>query len=147
MLYEKLHEDLKNALKDRREFELSTLRMLSAALHNREIEKKSSGQAPTLTDDDVLFVLGKEAKKRREAAEIYGKGGRQELKDKEIKEAELIEKYLPAKMSAKEIEAVVKKVIDAGAKDFGFVMREAMKELRSKADGRVVGEAVKKLLQ
>lgn len=147
VLHEKLHEDLRAALKGRREFELSVLRMLSAALKNREIEKKSSGQSPTLTDEDVLSVLSREAKKRREAAVLYGKGGRPELEEKEFKEAELIQKYLPAQMSAEEIEAVIKNVIKGGAKDFGSAMKEAMKELKGKADGKAVGEAIKKLLK
>ena len=146
MLHEKLIGDLKAALKERHEFELGVLRMLSAALHNREIEKRTSGQAPTLTDQDVLEVLTREAKKRREAAALYAKGGRPELEAKELKEVEIIQKYLPAQISPEEIEAVVKKVIAAGANDFGSAMQEAMKELKGKADGKAVGEAVKKLL-
>ncbi len=146
MLYEKLHTDLISALKGKREFELSVLRMLTASLKNREIEKKSSGQAPTLTDEDVLDIFLREAKKRREAAIIFLNGGRKDLEEKELKEVEIIQRYLPAQISAEEIEKVVKKVIDSGIKDFGSAMREAMKELKGKADGKAVGESVKKLL-
>lgn len=146
MLYEKIHEDLKAAIKSRSEFDLGVLRMLSAALHNREIEKRTSGQSPTLTEQDVLDVLTREAKKRKDAAALYLQGGRKELEEKELKEVTIIQKYLPAQVSAEEIEAVVKRVIASGAKDFGSAMREAMKEMRGRADGKAVGEAVKKLL-
>lgn len=127
-------------------FDLGVLRMLSAALKNREIEKRSSGQAPILTDEDTLAILGKEAKKRRDAAQVYESGGRGELKDREIKEAEFIEKYLPKKLSAAEVEEVIKKIVDSGVGDFGMVMRAAMKEFGGRADGKLVGEVVKKLL-
>ena len=154
MLHEKLQADLKAALKGGQSFELGVLRMLTAALHNREIEKRSSGQAPTLTDEDVLQILGREAKKRREAAMVYESGGRMELKTQEEKEAAFIETYLPAQMSAEEIEATVKKVVDHEksqgdlvASDFGKVMKIVTAELKGKADGKTVGEIVKKLLQ
>ncbi|MBI2035309.1 MAG: GatB/YqeY domain-containing protein [Candidatus Liptonbacteria bacterium] len=127
-------------------FDLGVLRMLSAALKNREIEKRSSGQAPILTDEDTLAILGKEAKKRRDAAQVYESGGRGELKDREIKEAEFIEKYLPKKLSVAEVEEVIKKIVDSGVGDFGMVMRAAMKEFGGRADGKLVGEVVKKLL-
>ena len=152
MLFDQLQSDLRTALKEKRSFELGVLRMLIAALKNREIEKRGTGQSPTLTDEDVLSVLAKEVKKRREAAAVYATGLRRELQEKEIKEAKFIEKYLPTQMSEAEIEAVVKKVIDAlpaqagGATDFGTAMKQSMAELKNKADGKKVGEMVKKLL-
>ncbi len=154
MLCQKIQNDLKSAMKEKREFDLGVLRMLSASLKNREIEKRSSGQAPVLTDEDALQILSKEAKKRRDAANLYETGGREELRAREIKEAEFIEKYLPAKLSQEEIELTVKKVIDheksqgdLAAGDFGSIMKKAMSELKGQADGKAVGEIVKKLLQ
>lgn len=146
MLFQKIQDDLKTALKEKREFELGVLRMLASALKNREIEKRSSGQAPILTDDDVLGVLSREVKKRKEAAALYAKGGRSELEAKELREAEFIERYLPAQMDVQEIEDVVRRVINSGANDFASVMREAMKELRGRAEGKIVGDVVKKIL-
>ena len=146
MLYEQLQKDLLAALKEKREFELSVLRMLSAALKNKEIEKRSSGQAPTLTEQDVIDVLTREAKKRREAAALFTTGNRAELAEKELKEVEIIQKYLPAQLSVEEIESVVKKAIEEGATDFASAMKATMVELKGKADGKIVGEAVKKLL-
>lgn len=146
VLNDKLHKDLIFAMKGKQEFELSVLRMLIASLKNREIEKKTAGEAPTLTDQDVLDVLTREAKKRREAAVLYNKGGRRDLEEKELKEVEIVQKYLPAQLSAEEIESVVRKVIGGGAKDFATAMKAAMVELKGRADGKAVGDAVKKLL-
>ncbi|MDP1688811.1 MAG: GatB/YqeY domain-containing protein [bacterium] len=146
MLHQQLHKDLISALKEKREFELSVLRMLSAALKNKEIEKRTSGEVSMLTEQDVIDVLTREAKKRREAAALFITGSRVDLADKERREVEIIQKYLPAQLSAEEIETVVKKVIEGGAKDFASAMRAAMAELKGKADGKAVGDAVKKLL-
>lgn len=129
-------------------FELGVLRMVSAALHNKEIEKKGKGLEPALSDDEVIEVLSREAKKRKEAIEAYIKGNRDDLAQKETKELEIIKKYLPEQLGEEEIEKIVKAAIEkTGAKevkDFGKVMAEAMKELKGKADASVVSEIVKK---
>jgi len=147
MLYEKLKSDLTEAMKGRREFEVGLLRMVLAALHNRALEKraKSGAEAP-ITEEEVAEVLRKEAKKRREAAALFTAGGRDDLKDKEIKEAEMIESYLPKAMDAAELEAIVKKIVATGAKDFGQAMREVIKAAGGRADGKTAGDMVKKFL-
>lgn len=146
MLYQQLHKDLIAALKEKRGFELSVLRMLSAALKNKEIEKRTSSGSPMLTEQDVIDALTREAKKRREAAALFNTGNRAELAEKELKEVEIIQKYLPALLSAEEVESVVKEVVEGGAKDFASAMKTAMAQLKGKADGKAVGDAVKKLL-
>jgi len=146
MLYEKIKGDMTGAMKERREFDLGVLRMLITALNNRLKEKRGEGKGEGLSDDDVLEVLRKEAKKRKEASELYAKGGRPELEQSEKLESEFIEKYLPAQLGEAEIAAVVKKVIVSGKKDFGEIMKEVMKELKGKADGRLITEIIKKLL-
>lgn len=109
------------------------MRFLSAAIHNREIEKRTKTGQAELSGEEVLEVLAREAKKRKEAAELYEKGNRPELAKKEIAELQIIKKYLPEEMSGAEIEkaveAAVAKLQPAGAKDLGRVMGEAMKRL------------------
>ena len=147
MLYEKLKSDLTEAMKGRREFEVGLLRMMLAALHNRALEKRAkSGVEVPITEEEVAEVLHKEAKKRREAAVLFETGSRADLRDKEIKEAGMIESYLPKAMDAAELEEIVKKVVAGGAKDFGQAMKEVMKAAGGRADGKAAGELVKKLL-
>lgn len=149
-LKEKLNEDLKEAMKACKEFETGVLRMLLSSLHNKEIEKKGKSGDSMLLDEEVIEVLSKEAKKRKEAAELFNNAGRQELGEKELRELELVKKYLPEQISAEEIEKVVKAAVEkTGAKtvkEFGKVMAEAMKDLKGKADASAVSEAAKKFL-
>ncbi|MEK7114729.1 MAG: GatB/YqeY domain-containing protein [Patescibacteria group bacterium] len=146
-LKEKLTEDSKEALKSGDSFRTGVLRMLLSVLHNKEIEKKGKGQEPILSDDEIVDVLSKESKKRKEAGEIYSKAGRADLSEKEVKELEIIKKYLPEQLGEEEIEKAVKTAIEkVGAKDvkdFGKVMAEAMKELKGRADASSVSQAVK----
>ena len=103
-----------------------------------------------MTEEEVVEILIREAKKRKEAAEIYAKGGRDDLSQKEIREIELIKKYLPEQLSEQEIEKIVKVAIEKTnakeQKDFGRAMAEAMKELKGKADAKLTSEIVKKFL-
>ena len=146
-LFDQINEDIKKAMlnkepKDR----LEALRAIKAALLLAKTEKAGV----ELTDDVSFKILNKLVKQRRESAEIYKSQNRQDLCDKEIAEAVVIEAYLPAQMSAEEIEKVVKAVIEkTGAKapsDMGKVMGTATKELAGKAEGKVISEIVKKLL-
>jgi uncharacterized protein YqeY len=145
----KIHNDLVSAMKEKDEFRTGTLRMLVASIHSRLIENKGQGKME-LTNEDVLEVLTKEAKKRREAAEIFISGGRADLAEKEKKELAIVEVYLPAQASDSEIETIVKKAVEivkpTSQKDFGKVMAEAMKELKGKADGTRVSEWIKKVM-
>ncbi len=146
MLLEKLTADLHQAQKANLSDRLSVLRMLLAQVKNREIEKRGKTGESTLEDTEVEEVLRREAKKRKEAAELFHKGGREDLADKEMKELATIETYLPAQMSEAEIEAVVASVRASGAGDFASIMREAMKQLKGKADGATVQQIIKKQL-
>lgn len=145
LLLEQLNNDLKSALKSGDAGKTSTLRMLTAAVHNEHIKK---GKDKELTDDDVLEVLRREAKKRKESVEAFTKGGRQELADKEQAELVIIESYLPKQMSREEVAAAVEKIL-AGLEDKsnqGMVMKAVMAELKGKADGRLISEIVKEKL-
>ncbi len=144
-LIEKLQNDMKEALKEGAVFRLGTLRMVSSAIHNLEIEKRAR-VTEGLTDEEVMNVLRKEAKKRKEAADIYGSANRNDLKEKEIRELEIIQSYLPAELGRSEIEDIVKVVLASGEKEFGKIMKKVMSEVGGRAEGGRVSELIKKNL-
>src|SRR6476660_4432373 len=135
--------DLTAAMKAQDASRLSTLRMVKAAMMNRQIEKGSE-----LDDDDMQKLLRSLVKQRRDSIEQYEKAGRQELVDKEAAEIAVIETYLPQAVSREEIEqAVAAAINETGAssiKDMGKVMKAAQATLAGKnADGRLISEVVK----
>jgi len=145
-LKDQIINDMTGAMKAKDAVRTSTLRMVKAAIMNRE---KEGGGA--VTDEDVLKLLRSQLKQRRDSVEQYQKAGRQELADKEIAEISVIESYLPQAASEAEIEQAVSDAIaETGAtsmKDMGAVMKAVMPKLAGKtADGRAVSEAVKKKL-
>jgi len=142
-LSEKIVSDLTASMKAQDAARTSTLRMVKAAMMNRQIEK--GGQ---LDDEEVSRLLRSLVKQRRDSIEQYQKADRQELVDKETAEIEVIEGYLPQAASREEIEAVVVAAIASteasSMKDMGKVMKEAQAALAGKnADGRIVSEIVK----
>jgi uncharacterized protein YqeY len=147
-LKEQILSDLQKAMKagDRRRLE--TLRGLKASLTEKEIEKRGSGS--TVTAVDELAVLTASAKKRRESIELFEKGGRTDLVRAEQEELTIIQEYLPQPLSRPELEQRVRTVIDAtgasGLQDFGKVMPLVMKEVKGRADGKLVQELVRTLL-
>ena len=146
-LREKIQEDFKQSMKNQAADRLGTIRMLMAALHNREIEKKGKTNDSVLTDEEVLEVIQREAKKRREAAELYTKGGRNDLAEKESRELLIFQEYLPKQLSDDEVRKILAEVIAKSdlktEKDFGKLMGEAMKSLKGKADAKKVGEMLR----
>src|SRR3989344_2697246 len=131
MLKEKIFDDLKSAMKSRDALKTSVLRMVLSAIKNKEIETKGRADSKELGEDDMLGIIKKEARKRKEAAEIYAKNNRPELAEKESSEAEIISRYLPGEMSAEEVAEIARQAIEEvnpqGVKDFGKVMGVAMK--------------------
>lgn len=148
MVKDQIQEDLKQAMLAKDEFKLSTLRMLKSALQYFEINKGGAGY--TATDEDVMDVVEKEVKKRREAMEMYKTGGRNELADKEEKELQILQKYLPEKMSEDEIKNLVDEAVaSTGAstiQDMGKVMGALMPKTKGKADGNLVSKLVREKL-
>jgi len=147
-LTEQIQQDITAAMKAREEQRLSTLRMVKAALKNREVEK----MAP-LDEKESQAVLSTLIKQRKDSIEQFTKGGRQEMADKEAAEITLIETYLPKAAGEAEIVAGVKAVIaEMGAptmKEMGAVMKNAMARFSGagmRVDGKVVSEAVKREL-
>lgn len=146
-LLEQLKADLKAALMAKKELEISTLRLLLAEVRNLEIEKKRAA----LKEEDIVVLIRREIKKRREAEEAFKKGKRPELAEKEKKEAIILTHYLPQEMSEEEltkiVESVVKQIGEVGSKDFGRVMGQVMGQIKGRADGNKVAQLVKKQLQ
>lgn len=147
-LKDKIQEDLKNAMIAKDELRLSTIRMLKSSLQYFEIQKGGAGY--TATDEDVLEVVGKEIKKRRESIEMFEKGGRQELADKENKELEILQTYLPEQLSENEIRKLVDEAISqtnaSTIQDMGKVMGFLSPQTKGKADGSLVSSIVKEKL-
>ena len=145
MVLEKLTQNLKDAMKAGDAGKVGVLRMLTSALKNRAIEK---GKDAVLTDEEIMQVLAREAKKRKESVEAFEKGGRPDLAETEKKELAILEAYLPKQMSRAEVVLVVEKVL-AGLADKnnqGLVMKAVMAELKGKADGKMINEVVKEKL-
>jgi uncharacterized protein YqeY len=147
-LKDKIQEDLKQAMLSKSEEKLSTIRMLKSALQYHEIQKGGAGY--TATDEDVIEVVGREIKKRKESIELYEKGGRQELADKEKRELEVLQGYLPEQMSEEEVRKLVEETIQSlGAstmQDMGKVMGALSAKTKGKADGSLVSSIVREQL-
>ena len=146
-LFEKVSEDIKNAMKAKDKVALETLRNVKKCF----LEAKTApGANDTLTDADALKIMQKLVKQGKDSAGVYAGQGRQDLADAELAQVAVIERYLPKQMSAEELENVLKEIIAevgaAGLKDMGKVMGVASKRLAGKAEGRAISEAVKRLL-
>lgn len=144
MLIDQIDQDLKSAMKEKNETALSALRNLKAALKNYEIEKHTD-----LTDADVLQVLGKKVKQHKDSIESFKAGNREDLVAVEIAQMQILEKYLPAQMDEAELTDIIKKVIvnlNAGASDFGKVMKEVVAKVKGRAGGTVISKLVKQEL-
>jgi hypothetical protein len=163
ILKQKIQEDFKKFLKEKKEIEVSTLRMLNSAIFNKEKEKryKLSQEKPDLkekelekesqlTDEEIVQVVFSEIKKRKESILLFEKGKREDLAKKEKKEMEVLKKYLPEQLSEEEIKKMAKEIITKiGAKepkDMGKVMGQLMPKLKGKAEGGLVSKIVKELL-
>jgi uncharacterized protein len=145
---EQVQKDMVEAMRSRDELRLSTLRMVKAAIKNKEVDKR----AP-LDEKEAQQVLATLVKQRKDSIEQFQKGGRQELADKEAAEIKLIEAYLPKAVGEEEIAAAVKAVIaEMGSptvKDMGTVMKNVMAKLQAggaRVEGKTVSDLVKKQL-
>lgn len=144
-LQEKINADVKDALKAGAKEKLTTLRMLSAALKNREIEKREP-----LIEDEVIATVRSLIKQRKDSIEQFSKGGRQDLVDKETAEVSVLEVYLPRQMTREELEPMVKDAVAQtgaqGPKDMGKVMKALVPMVGGRADGKLMSELVKQML-
>jgi len=144
-LRDQIDVDIKSAMKSGAKDKVSALRMLSAALKYKQIEKR----AP-LVDGEIVDTVRSLIKQRKDSIEQFAKGGRQDLVDKETAEVAVLEVYLPQQMAREEIEKIVRDVIvqtgAQGAKDMGKVMKALVPLLAGRADNKLVSELVKSSL-
>ncbi|NQV13074.1 MAG: GatB/YqeY domain-containing protein [Parcubacteria group bacterium] len=137
-----LKDDYKTALKSKEELTVSVLRMLMADIKNAAIEKKDE-----LNDEEVTQAINKAVKQRKDAIASFKEGGRDESADKEQKEIEILQKYLPEQLGEEEVVKAVDEVIKStgasSAADFGKVMGAVMSKLKGQVDGEVVNKIVK----
>jgi uncharacterized protein YqeY len=146
-LKEQLHDEMTAAMKARDELRTATLRMVLTAITNEEVAGKS---ARTLSDDEVVTVITREAKKRREAAEAFASAGRTELAERELAERGILEAYLPAQLSDDELAGLVREAIAstgaAGPQAMGQVMKAVQPVVAGRAEGgRIAGEVRRQL--
>lgn len=140
-IFEQIQNDTKAAMKARNTEETTALRMLTSALKNKQIDLRRE-----LTDEDVIDALATEAKKRREAADLYRQGERIELADKEDREVALVERYLPTQLSDDEaaqlVEDAIAKTGAESKRDMGKVMGVVMPQIKGRYDGSKIKDVV-----
>jgi hypothetical protein len=145
-LKQRFEQDLRSALKSRDAVRVSTLRLLIAAIRNKEIEKKK-----TFGDSEVLEVVSAQAKSRKESIAEFQKGGRADLVAKEEAELMVLETYLPQALSESELRTLVQGTLQSvgakGPQDLGRVMAALMPQIKGRADGKQAQQLVQKLLQ
>lgn len=145
-LESRLMEDYKTALRAGDEIRKETLRLMRSAIQSAAIDKR----AP-LSDEEIWAVLTKQVNQRLESIEMFKKGGRSDLVEREEAELTIIREYLPEQLSRQEIEALARQVIEevgaTGPRDMGKVMGTLIAQVRGRADGRLVNEVVRSLLQ
>lgn len=147
-LKQQIQSDMIAGIKNGEELKVSVLRMLKAAVMKFEVSGKEKKDA---TDDEIIQIIGKEIKSRKNSAEQYRAGNRMELAEKEENEIKILEKYLPAQLTEEEIRKIVSEVITGtGAKsksDLGKIMGALMPRIKGKADGGIVNKIVQEMLK
>ncbi len=141
----RIQEDLKKSMKAKDGERVSVLRLVIAAIKNREIELKDD-----LDDDQILEVVVSSAKRSKESSDAFRDGGREDLAQKEERELKILEEYLPEQLTPEKIREIVSEAVRATGSsspaDMGKVMKEVMPRVRGRADGKVVNSIVKELL-
>ena len=136
---------MKEAMKSKDSVKLGTVRGVISAVKNQEIDLKKE-----LSEEEILTIVSREVKKRKEAAVLYEKGNRPELKDKEIQEMKILQTYLPEQVSEKDLRRRIQEVINEtgaeGMKDFGKVMKTLVPEFKGKADNSLIKELANEYL-
>jgi uncharacterized protein YqeY len=143
---EKITNDYNEALKKGNRPKISVLRMIRSAIKNKEIEKKAD-----LNDDEVHGILRSYLKKSRESIEQFSKAGRKELVAKEEEESLIVQEYLPGQLDIDEVKKIINDTINevgaAGLKDLGKVMKPVMEKVKGQADGKLVNNLVREILE
>ena len=147
---DRINSAMKQAMRDKEVLRLSTLRLVMAAIKDRDIAARVDGVDNSVSDDEILAILGKMIKQRKDSAAAYGNAGRTELAAQELSEIEIITGFLPKQLNDDEIEDVVKKLINdsgaSGIRDMGKVMGLLKKNYTGQMDFGKAGGLVKNLL-
>lgn len=145
-LSERLNDDMKQAMKNQDKFKLSVIRMVRSAVKNVEIDERK-----TLDDNEVLDILNRELKQRRDSLQEFEKAGRTDLAESVKAEIDILQDYLPQQLTEEEIKEIVQQTIqETGASskaDMGKLMGALMPKVKGRADGKVVNQTVQQLLQ
>ncbi len=145
-LLQKFDDDLKLALKASDRLKVSVLRMAKAALKNRQLDKRGE-----LSEEDIISVISTLAKQGKESIEQFSKAEREDLAEKERQELLILQSYLPKQLTTEELDAIIVETIEEtsskGIEDFGKVMRLVMPRVKGAADGKIVNQRVKALLE
>jgi len=145
MLTEQIDQDFKQAMRDKNELVVSSLRNLKSEIKNNEIQKQR-----VLTDEEVLDVLRKKVKQHKDSIASFKSGNREDLAETESKQMDVLLKFMPKQMDETEVSALVSQVIadlSATAADFGKVMKEVLSRAGGRTDGTVVSKLVKDQLK
>jgi hypothetical protein len=144
-LKQQLSDAMKSAMKAKDSLRLTTVRMVLAAVKNREIEQRGE-----LADEEVVGVLSSLVKQRKESVQLYREGGRAELAEKEEAELAILQEFLPAPLAVEEIASLIERAVAetgaAGPRDMGKVMKIVSAETRDRADGKLVSDMVRERL-
>lgn len=150
MLRERLNDELKAAMKAKQQRKVSTLRLILAALKDRDLAARAAGEGESIGDDDILQLLTKMIRQRRESIKLYEQGGRVDLADQEAEEIAIIEDFLPRQLDDAETAAAVGTVIEeikpAGLKDMGRIMAALKERYAGRMDFAKASALVKKTL-
>ena len=149
-LREKISEQFNTALKSKNKTEISTLRLILAAIKERDIANRTGGKKEVINEQEIVKALKKMKKQRQESADLYKKGGRNELLEAELSEIKIIDKFLPKELSEEETKKICKQIVESlGAtslKDMGKIMGELKKKHANDIDFSKVNVIVKGLL-
>ncbi len=137
---------MKTAMKSGDTVRLGVVRLLRSAIQNESIVARAATGSEEMSDDAVIAVLKREAKKRKESIVTYEAANRPDLADPEKVELEIIKEYLPVELSEVEVRAIVERIVAEGDKDFPSVMKKTIAEAKGAADGKMVAEIVKQLI-
>ncbi|WP_352404898.1 GatB/YqeY domain-containing protein [Sporanaerobacter acetigenes] len=145
-LKEKLMEDMKSSMKNKDTLRKNTITMVRANIKQREVDERVE-----LTDEDIIDIIAKQVKEKRDVIQDFEKGGREDLVEQTKKEMEILLEYLPKQLTEEEVEEIVKetiKEVDAKSiKDIGLIMKSVMPKIKGKADGSMVNSIARKYLK
>ena len=150
MLRDRFKSELQKAMKSREALKVSTLRLILAAIKDRDLDSRSKGNGDTIADSNILEILSKMVKQRKETISTYRKAGRNDLADQEDNEITIISEFLPKQLSEKEISQEIEIIIKTNKandmKDMGRIMGIASKKFAGKADNSLIAKIVKSKL-